>query len=352
MKKITLICALLLLLLFSSCMVPSNSSRQPPQGTGTPTASQIATTTKEKPTNITIAAGQSESEWYSLGNEISFQIAENLEDVTTSVKSTSGVMENLQLLASNKVEIVIGYDYHVIMANQGSLMHAFPDAPSEKFSIKCGVEITRPAFPDYSLPFRIVLPLREQPILIFTTSSTGINTLNDLKGKTISTGEAGSTTEELAEYILKGLELDQHISQISLSVNESMAALKDGEIGAIFFSGSVSDIAAFLTKPEAALYIIPINDTDAKKVMQASPAIFHKTSIPAGTFNSIETGTETLAVTLTLITTEDIPAEKIHQIAAVLYEEYMSISISGTETESYLHEGTKEYLHASGIIQQ
>ncbi len=352
MKKIILLGVLLLSLLFANCASPSNSSSQAPHSTGTPPASQSTTPTKDRPTNITIAAGQNNSEWYSLGVDIGAKIAENLTDITATVRSTGGVMENLQLLASSKVEIGIGYDYHVIMANQGNLMSAFPEAPPEKFSIKCGVEITRPAFPDYSLPFRIILPLNEQPILIITTDSAGINTLSDLKGKSISTGESGSVTEELAGYILKGLGLDQDVSQISQSVNESLTALQNGEIDAALITGSATNVAAFITESEMKIRLIPINSTDAEKITQANPTIFHKILIPADTLTNVETDTETLAVTLTLITTEGIPAEQISQITAALYEEYHSVPIAGTLMENYLHEGVKEYFEIMGIIQQ
>jgi hypothetical protein len=82
-------------------------------------------------------------------------------------------MESLKLLTSGKVGMAFGYDYHVVLANQGKLASIFPDAPVEKFSIKCGVEITRSAFPDYSQPARVVIPLYEQFLHVITTNSTG-----------------------------------------------------------------------------------------------------------------------------------------------------------------------------------
>ncbi len=362
MKKNILICLVLITLIITGCTFSPKPSSQASPSTEIPPLRESPTPTPKKQRIIEITAGQKDSELYSLGNRIASLITENISDLTVNIKPTNGVMENLQSLALAKADITIGYGHHVMMANQSNLMNAFPDAPSEKITIKCGVETIRAAFPDYALPFRIILPLGEQPLLLITRDLDGINTLSDLKGKRISTGEPESETEELARYALAGLGLgwDKDILRNSQDTDTSLRALKNGEVDAIFFAGSEREIASLISEVKIDIRLIPIDGEDAETIMQANPNIFHKSSIIAGAFTGVDTDVETLAVSLVLIAKEDFPA---NQVLSAIFENKENISSEtsnfdlevfisqiGSEAQNYLHEDSIAYFTEQGIL--
>lgn len=338
--------------------VPLSASAEENQTIETPAQEQI-NASKIQPFSIIIAAGESDGQWNSLANSIATQVTDQIPLMKAMVKSTSGVMENLKLVTSEKAGMTFGYDYHVILANEGKLASAFPNVKPEKLNIKCGVEITRPVFPDYPLHAQIVMALHEEPLHIVTTDATGIAALSDLKGKRISTGKANSGTEEQAGYVLKALGMDweKDIAREQLGLTESVAALKDGRIDAFFWSGAepTSEIIELNSASDVKIKFLPISGDDAEKIMRFNLNVFHKTKFSAGQHNGLETEVETLAVTVVLIAMQDFPVELIRQMVSMIMEDNrltpeLSISQLSAEARSYLHEGSVEYFKEQGVL--
>jgi len=195
-------------------------------------------------------------------------------------------------------------------------------------------------FPDYSQPVRIVMPLYEQPIIIFTSASSSIATLQDLKERRVSTGLAGSITEELAGYILKALEIqEKDFSRASFDEEESLSALKEGSIDAFFWSGNVADVA---TMSNMDLTLLPIRGADAETVMQGNPGIFHIGKIPAAS-SVLDSDFKTLSVTPVLLTMEGFPGDVLQQVLISLSDKYQFEENINADIKAYFHEGTTEY---------
>ena len=86
---------------------------------------------------------------------------------------------------------------------------------------------------------------------VVSIEGTGINTMEDLKGKRVSTGSPGSATEVMAFRVIEaaGLDKDKDMTRERLGVAESVNAIKDKKIDAFFWVGglptaAVTDLAA------------------------------------------------------------------------------------------------------------
>jgi hypothetical protein len=68
-----------------------------------------------------------------------------------------------------------------------------------------------------------------------------IRSLEELKGKRISTGSPGSTGELGASRLLEiaGLDVEQDTRRQKISLNESVQGMKDGQLDAIFWAGGL-----------------------------------------------------------------------------------------------------------------
>ncbi len=285
-------------------------------------------------------------------------MTESLPNVQATAQATDTVMENLKLLTSGKAGLAFGYDYHVILANQGTLASAFPKAEPEKLTIKCGVEITRPAFPEYAQAARIVMALHEEHLLIVTTEATGISTLNDLKGRRISSGPANSGTEEQAGYVLEALGMgwETDIIHEQLGLVDSIAALKNGSIDAFFWSGDTSAALMDLeSAPDVKIKLLSIDGENAEKILQAYPQVFHRSRLTAGS----NPGLDTLAVTVVLTAMQEFPNDLARQIVSTIIEgrldsgnltAELSMAQLKPEARAYLHEGSIEYFKEQGLL--
>src|SRR3546814_16289250 len=76
---------------------------------------------------------------------------------------------------------------------------------------------------------------------VVTTTSSGIKSVADLKGKRVSTGSQGSATEVMAFRVLDaaGLDPEKDIDRERLGVAESTNAVKERKIDAYFWVGCV-----------------------------------------------------------------------------------------------------------------
>lgn len=369
-KRVMISAAFLVLILtLTGCTTPSIAPQEP-------TAALIQEPQPATPTNETVrlsmAVGGTEDGWYALGNRIATDVTERIPNMEMSVQTTSSLMENLKLLLNGKVDMAFGYDYHIMLANQGNLAKAFPGAPPEVLHIKCGAELVRPVFPDYAQQARIVVPIYEQQLHILATDASGITTLNDLRGKRVSIGVPDSVTEELAVYLLDGLnfDLENDLALAFLSVDESIVALENGELDAFFWSGRVPDlvISDWIAASGLRIDMIPVGEGEAAQIMRAHPGIFHKSKILANSYESLDADVDSLAVTLVLAAMADLPADQVRRIVSTLFEGEQGIEFAlnetipftpelsifqlGVEGRTYLHDSSAEYFREQGVLEQ
>jgi TRAP-type uncharacterized transport system substrate-binding protein len=317
---------------------------------------QLVTSTPAGPYKFIIASGTSDSQWFDMGNGLVSLFNDQVPFIQVSTKGTKNLISNVDLLTSGKAELAIVYDYHVVLANSGHLMAAFPDAPIEKITIKCGTEIERPMFPNYGEHARIVLPLYEQPLFIIASDASGIELLTDLKGKHVATGEIDSATEQQARFVVNGLGMDwdDDIVHESFDISTAINALRNDQIDALFWSGDKDDqnISNLLTTPDTHIVLIPINDFDAQKIMDAEPGIFHQITISGGSLAGAPDDVSTLAVTVVLATMEDFPAAHVQEMLSVIFSDHQlpntlknSLPASPDAALLMLNESSRTYLH-------
>jgi len=96
-----------------------------------------------------------------------------------------------------------------------------------------------------AVPVCTIAVLYESFIHVVALSDSGINTIADMKGKRISVGSPGSSTEVAADRILEaaGLNSKTDIQRDTLGVAESAGAMKDKKIAAFFWIGGLPTAA-------------------------------------------------------------------------------------------------------------
>src|SRR5262245_3933485 len=126
---------------------------------------------------------------------------------------------------------------------------------------------------------------------VVTVEGTGINKVQDMKGRRISTGSPGSATEVYAIRVLEaaGLAHDKDITKERLGVAESVNALKDKKIDGFFWVGGlptagVTDLAA---TPNTKIKILDISHFTPKMNDKYGP-LYAEATIPATTYKGME----------------------------------------------------------------
>ncbi|MGD6968243.1 TAXI family TRAP transporter solute-binding subunit [Rossellomorea vietnamensis] len=287
---------------------------------------------------IGIATGGTGGTYYPLGGTFADIIGDETDYDSTA--STSGASaENMASIKSGDIEVAFTQTDIASYATEGTEM--FSD---NKVDNARGIGTLYP-----------------ETIQIVTTTGSGIESVEDLEGKVVSVGEAGSGTLLNATQILEvhGLTLDD-LSARNLSFDDSTTGIQDGTIDAAFITsgtptGAVEGLAATQD-----VNIIPVSADKADELIEKYP-YYAKDTISGGTYSKLDSDIETVAVRAMLVTSSEISEDVIYEVTKAIFENTDRIShakgdlisaenaLEGMGIE--LHPGAAKYFEEKGISQ-
>jgi TRAP transporter TAXI family solute receptor len=158
---------------------------------------------------------------------------------------------------------------------------------------------------------------------VVTVEGTGINKFADLKGKRVSTGAPASGTEIMALRLIEayGLDPQKDMTRERLSVAESVNAIKDGKIDALFWVGgvptpSITDLAA---TPGKKIKLIDHGD-GAENMRKKTGPIYVKNKILANAYPGQAVDTTNVDVWNLLVVPESADEKLIYEITKTMFE--------------------------------
>ncbi|PAD19915.1 TAXI family TRAP transporter solute-binding subunit [Terribacillus saccharophilus] len=286
---------------------------------------------------ITLLTGGTEGTYYPLGGSIAEILNSNVDDVKATATSTGASVENMNTLSEGNDDIVAFTQTDIAAyATDGKLM--FDGKPIDSI--------------------RAIGSLYPETIQIVATEASGIKTVEDLKGKTVSIGAPGSGTNASAEDILKlyGMTVDDVEAQ-NLDFGESTAGMQDGNIDAAFITagtptGAIESLAA--TTP---VTIVGLEQDKIDQLLEELP-YYAAYTIEAGTYD-LEEPVETVSVNAMLVTTEGMDEELVYNMTKALYEntgdighqkaEFIKAETAADGVSIPFHPGAQRYLEEAGV---
>ncbi|WP_339468833.1 MULTISPECIES: TAXI family TRAP transporter solute-binding subunit [unclassified Pseudomonas] len=258
----------------------------------------LTTATQAAPVFINILTGGTSGVYYPIGVGLSQIYNEGIPGVKTSVQATKASVENLNLLQSGRGELALALGDSVADAKNGVEEAGF-NTPLTKLRAIAG------AYPNY--------------IQIVASKESGIKTLADLKGKTLSVGAPKSGTELNARAIFKaaGLTYADMGKVQYLPFAESVELIKNRQLDATLQSSGLG-MAAIRDLSS----VMPLNYVaiPPEVVANIGNAAYHSAVIPANTYDGQPDAVPTVAITNILVTRSDVPDELAYQMTKLLFE--------------------------------
>jgi TRAP transporter TAXI family solute receptor len=167
---------------------------------------------------LSIATGNTTGVYFALGGAYARLIAQHVPGYTATAEATGASVENIQRIANDESDIAFTLADTAADAVNGEEAFAEPQ------------------------PVRALARLYLNYTHVVVRSDAGIATIEDMKGKTVSTGGVNSGTEVIAVRLLEaaGLDPDKDIKRQKLSLPETVQGVKDGLIEALFWSGGTA----------------------------------------------------------------------------------------------------------------
>ncbi len=290
---------------------------------------------------ISIATGGTAGTYYPLGGAIAKIFNENVEGVTANAQSTGASVENIGLVEKGETEIAFIQSDITYYAYTGT----------ENFADKGKVENIRGMAMFYP-----------EVIQIIATESSGIKSVEDLKGKKVAIGAPGSGTEANARQILAahGMTYDDLGKADYLSFGEAADQLKNKQVDAAFVTAGLPTAAVTEVGQTADIVVVPIDQGKIAELSAEYP-FYTEVVIPAGTYKNQDSDVTTTAVMAMLVVPEELDEDLMYELTKALFEHRDTIiethdrgndlkletAILGMPIE--LHPGSKRYYDEQGI---
>ncbi|MBU0883464.1 MAG: TAXI family TRAP transporter solute-binding subunit [Gammaproteobacteria bacterium] len=250
------------------------------------------------PTFINILTGGTSGVYYPIGVGLSQLYSNGIEGSKTSVQATKASVENLNLLQAGRGELALALGDSVADAWNGVEEAGFK-APLKKLRAIAGT------YPNY--------------IQIVASKESGIKTLADLKGKTISVGAPKSGTELNARAIFKaaGLSYDDMAKVEFLPYAESVELIKNRQLDATLQSSGLGMAAI---RDLAATLPITFVSVPADVTAKIGNAAYQPASIPDGTYDGQDADVPTVAITNILVSHDGVSEEVAYQMTKLMFD--------------------------------
>ena len=164
---------------------------------------------------------------------------------------------------------------------------------------------------------RAVAALYPEMIQVVTLKSGSIQTLQDLQGKRVAIGAAGSGVAVNAQQILNASGVTATLENLDLTT--STERLKDGGIDAFFWTGGTPTAAITSLATTHPVRILPITG-DVKASLQADAPFYANVTLPAGTYGGVDQAVETVAIIALLVAREDVAADDVASLLRIIFD--------------------------------
>jgi TRAP transporter TAXI family solute receptor len=249
-------------------------------------------------TQLTIATGGTSGVYYPLGGGLAEVIGNSVEGYDATVQETNASVDNMLLIADGGADIAF------------SLGDTAGDAVAGE-----GEDFPEP------VPACALARIYDNYTHIVTSTDSGIESVEDLRGKRVSVGSTGSGTEVIALRVLEaaGIDPDADIERQQLAADETVAALRDGTVDAGFWSGGLPTAALVDYATTGEMFLVPHGEF-AEPMAEAHGPYYTEGEIPADSYEGQTEASSTVIVQNVLVVNTDMPEDLQRQITQAIFE--------------------------------
>jgi len=247
---------------------------------------------------LSVATGGTGGVYYPMGGGLAEIINNHIDGYSATAEVTGASVENMGLVATGDADLAIGLADTVQQAQTGT--GRFEGQQLEMI--------------------RGIASLYANMVQIVTLEGSGINSLEDMRGRRVSIGAPGSGTEVNAAAILEanGLSYDD-IEEQRLNFNETGDALANGDIDAGFWSVGAPTSSILNLATTQSISMVSLSDAEIGAAMAANP-IFAQTTLPGGLYTGVDADVAVLGVPNVLVVSSEMSDDLAYAITSAMFE--------------------------------
>lgn len=241
------------------------------------------------PDSITVGTASQGGTYFIYGSGWANLVQEKL-GINASAEVTGGPVQNSTLVQTGDLDfgmVTMGPAYEA-WTGQSPLVPGLPHAD------------LRAMFPMYQTPFHCI-----------ALAASGIASVAEVDGKVVGVGPAGGTAGTYWPRFLETLGIEVDIRNGGAS--DLATQLQDGLIDAFCFAAGIPTSAFSQVEAQNEAVVFSFSDAQLNTIMEAFPSVAPFT-IPATTYQSIDSGVKTVAMWNFTITHANTPASLVYEI--------------------------------------
>lgn len=256
------------------------------------------TCTVSTDTRVGIATGNATGVYYTLGNAFAEQLSAATDGKLKATAAETGAsVQNVQQLVADQYQVAF------------SLFDTATDAVNGTGAF------TSPQ------PVQALARIYDNSTHVVVRTDSGITSVADMKGKSISTGSPKSGTEVIANRLLTaaGLNPETDITPQRLDLTKTVDGMKDGSIDGLVWSGGmptpgITDLFTTLGDDVTFVDVTPL----LPKMQEINPA-YQASTIPASTYQTAA-DVPTIAVPNVLLVKDTVDANTACVLTKTLFD--------------------------------
>ena len=290
------------------------------------------------PVSITLATGGTSGTYYAVGGVLKTVLDSKLTLSKLSVESTGASVANVNMITDGDAEMAILQSDVINYAHEGT--NSFDGAPETDALWVAGI---------YNETVQIL-------------AKPGINSVADLKGKTVCVGDVGSGTEINAWQVLgaAGLTKDD-INAVNGSFQDGVDQLKDGKIDAAFTVAGAPTTAIVDYATTNTLNLVSLTDEELAAIQAEYPFLI-RDDLPSTTYTGMTGDVVCVAIQATLVASKDLSEDVVYEFVKAMFDnkadleaghakfgflDPTSASAGATVT---MHPGAEKYYKEIGVL--
>lgn len=313
---------------------------------GTTTASLALLSTSafaQTRTFFGIATGGTGGTYYPLGGMLAQLISNTAELPDTKLSATAETgnasVANAQLLGRGEIESAFAAADILDAAYKG--VNQFKDGAVSNL--------------------RAIGALYPETVQLVVRADSGIETFDDIKGKSVSSGSPGSGQWQLLGDLLEAHGMTREdVSEDYSSFAQSVDKIKDGNLDASLITAGLPTSSVTDLANGHDIKIVPLTGPAIAKLQETQP-YYANSTVPAGSYKGIEADVPTLAVRAIWATHADVSDEIVYAVTKALYEntetlgkvhpmgKRISVDTALESVSIPVHPGAEKYYAEKGV---
>lgn len=293
---------------------------------------------------LSIGTGGNSGTYYPLGTALAQKIFSNVDGVSQARSVTTGAsVANVQEMAEGKYQIAFVQNDIAFFAVEGETLPDFEGNPVENIAG--------------------MATLYSEDIQIVTRKDSGLESLEDLKGKKVAVGDQGSGAEVNAKQVLEAAGITYDDIEVNyLGFGDAAQGLQNGTLDAAFITAGAPTSAIQELGATQEVNVLSIPD-DVIEKLTSEYGYYTEQTISADTYadQGQEEDIKTVSVMAMLIVDKELPEDLVYNLTKAMFEEREALeaahargaditletALDGMSIE--LHPGAKKYYDEQGI---